>query len=84
MVNLSLPVLSAGRKGHGHRAAVKTRGGLRIVLSDPIWNSLGPWSLGEKGTLAISCPLPGLSIELGVGQDEGNLTAVTIVKDPVH
>lgn len=38
MVNLSLPVLSAGRRGHGHPGAVKTMGGVTLAFSDQNWN----------------------------------------------
>lgn len=49
MVNLSLPVLNAGRKGHRHPGAVKTMGGVKLAFFQiKTGTFLGSWDLGEN------------------------------------
>lgn len=80
MVNLSLSVLNAGRKGHGHPGAVNTTGGVRLAFSDQNWNISRVLGFGREH-LQSSVLVLGLCIELRVKRVKGTGGVVAVVKD---
>lgn len=70
MVNLSLPVLNAGRKGHRHPGAVKTMGGVKLAFSDQNWNISRVLGFGREHLQSAVLILE-LCIELRVKRVQG-------------
>lgn len=80
MVNLSLPVLNAGRKGHRHPGAVKTMGGVKLAFSDQNWNISRVLGFGREHLQSAALILE-LCMELRVKRVQGTGGVVAVVKD---